>query len=391
MTRKNLKPSTLGLRAAIQRTAELEHSPAIFQTSSFIFRSAEDAAAVFAGTKTGNVYSRFTNPTVQAFERRLAVLEGGESCTATASGMAAILATALAFLKQGDHLLASRTLFGTTINLFNNLLTKFGVEVSYADPCNLDDWRAKLQPNTRLLFLETPTNPLCEVADIAGLAKIAHGAGARLAVDNCFLTPVLQQPLALGADLVIHSATKYLDGQGRCIGGAIVSNKSDGETLFGFMRSAGPSLSPFNAWVFLKGLETMDLRMKAHCSHALKIAQWLERQSAVTRVYYAGLKSHPQHRLARKQARGFGGIVSFEIKGGKRAAFRLINRLRLFSITANLGDARSIVTHPSTTTHHRMGAHARHVAGISDALVRLSVGLEDPDDLIADLKQALGS
>lgn len=389
MARKNLKASTLGLRAAVHRTAELEHSPAIFQTSSFVFRSAEDAAAVFAGKKPGNVYSRFTNPTVQAFERRLAVLEGGESCIATASGMAAILTTALAFLKQGDHLLASRTLFGTTVNLFNNVLTKFGIQVSYADPCDLKDWAAKIQKNTRLLFLETPTNPLGEVVDISGLARISRKAGARLAVDNCFLTPSLQKPLELGADLVIHSATKYLDGQGRCIGGAIVSNKSDGEALFAFMRSAGPALSPFNAWVFLKGLETMALRMQAHCAHAQKIAEWLVKHPRVSRVYYAGLKSHPQHRLAKKQSKGFGGIVSFELKSGQGAAFRLINRVELFSITANLGDVRSTITHPSTTTHHRMGAEARKIAGISDSLVRLSVGLEDPDDLIADLKQAL--
>lgn len=389
MKNVNLKPSTLGLRAAIHRTAELEHSPAIFQTSSFVFRSAEDAAAVFAGKKSGNIYSRFTNPTVQAFERRLAVLEGGESCIATASGMAAILTTALVFLKAGDHLLASRTLFGTTINLFNNVLTKFGIEVSYADPCDLADWRAKLRPTTRLLFLETPTNPLGEVTDIAGLSKIARKAGARLAVDNCLLTPALQKPLEWGADLVIHSATKYLDGQGRCIGGAIVSNKKDGEQLFAFMRSAGPSLSPFNAWVFLKGLETMALRMKAHCGHAQKIAEWLAKHPRVTKVYYAGLKSHPQHRLAKKQSSGFGGIVSFELKGGQAAAFRVINKVELFSITANLGDARSTITHPSTTTHNRMGAAARKTAGIGDDLVRLSVGLEDPDDLIADLKQAL--
>lgn len=390
MITKKLKASTLGLHAAIHRTGELEHSQAIFQTSSFIFRSAEDAAAVFAGKKSGNIYSRFTNPTVQAFERRLAILEGGESCIATASGMAAILTTCLVLLKQGDHLLASRTLFGTTISLFNTVLTKFGVEVSYADPCDLADWRAKLRPNTRLLFLETPTNPLGEIADIAGLAKIARGADAKLAVDNCFLTSALQKPMELGADLVVHSATKYLDGQGRCIGGAIVSDRKIGEQLFGFMRSGGPSMSPFNAWVFLKGLETMSLRMKAHCAHAQQVAEWLAKHPRVKRVYYAGLKSHPQHRLAKRQARGFGGIVSFELKGGQAAAFRLINRVELFSITANLGDARSTITHPSTTTHNRMGAEARKVAGIGDGLVRLSVGLEDPGDLIADLKQALG-
>lgn len=389
MKSKNLKPATLGLRAAIQRTQELEHSPAIFQTSSFVFESAEDAAAIFAGDKLGNVYSRFTNPTVQAFERRLAVMEGGEACVATASGMAAILTTALVFLKQGDHLLASRTLFGTTINLFNNVLTKFGIEVSYADPCDLGDWRSKIQKNTRLLFLESPTNPLCEVADIAGLAAIATKAGARLAVDNCFLTPALQQPLALGAHLVIHSATKYLDGQGRAIGGAIVGSKADGEALFAFMRSAGPCLSPFNAWVFIKGLETLSLRMNAHCANAQRVADWLASHPKISRVYYAGLKQHPQHALAKRQGRGFGGIVSFDLKGGKAAAFRVINRVELHSITANLGDARSTITHPASTTHFRMGAAARKTAGIGDGLVRLSVGLEDADDLIADLKQAL--
>lgn len=389
MKSKKLKSATLGLRAAIQRTQEAEHSPAIFQTSSFVFESAEAAAAVFAGQQAGNVYSRFTNPTVQAFERRLAVMEGGEACVATASGMAAILATALVFLKQGDHLLASHTLFGTTINLFNNVLSKFGIEVTYADPCDLNDWRQKLQKNTRLLFLESPTNPLGEVADIAGLAAIANKAGARLAVDNCFLTPALQQPLALGAHLVIHSATKYLDGQGRAIGGAIVGNKADGEALFAFMRSAGPCLSPFNAWIFIKGLETLTLRMAAHCTNALTIAQWLSAHPKVSKVYYAGLKSHPQHALAKKQSSGFGGIVSFDLKGGKAAAFRVINRVELHSITANLGDARSTITHPASTTHYRMGAEARQLAGIGEGLVRLSVGLEDADDLIADLKQAL--
>ena len=382
--------ATAGIRSAQARTNVREHSPAIFATSSFVYDSADQAAAVFAETEPGYIYSRFNNPTVEAFEQRLALMEGADACVATASGMAAELSLLMTLLKSGDHVLASRTLFGSTISLFNNYFVKFGVEFSYVDPCDLDAWRAGVRKNTRLLFAETPTNPLCEIVDIAGLAAIARKAGALLCIDNCFLTPALQQPIKLGADLVIHSATKYLDGQGRCVGGAVVGDsKRVGKDVFGFMRTAGPCLSPFNAWVFLKGLETLALRMDAHSRNAIALAQWLEAQKSVARVYFPGLKSHPQYRLARKQSRGPGGIVAFELKGGKKAAFKLINATQMLSITANLGDTRTTITHPATTTHHRVGAEARARAGIGDALVRIAVGLENVEDVIADLEAGL--
>ncbi|MCI0749590.1 MAG: O-succinylhomoserine sulfhydrylase [Nevskiales bacterium] len=382
--------ATQGIRSAELRTNLREHSPAIFATSSYVYDSAEHAAALFAEQVPGYIYSRFTNPTVQAFERRLAIMEGADACVATASGMAAELSLLFTLLKRGDHVLASRTLFGSTISLFNNYFTKFGVQFSYVDPCDLKAWRTGVRKNTRLLFAETPTNPLCEIVDIAALADIARKAGALLCIDNCFLTPALQQPLRLGADLVIHSATKYLDGQGRCVGGAIVGDKTRvGRDVFAFMRTAGPCLSPFNAWIFLKGLETLALRMTAHSDNAQILAEWLVRQKAVKRVYFPGLPDHPQHDLALKQSKGFGGIVSFDLKGGKKAAFRLINATRLLSITANLGDTRSTITHPASTTHHRMGAAARARAGIGDSLVRVAVGLENVDDIIADLEPGL--
>jgi O-succinylhomoserine sulfhydrylase len=382
--------ATRGIRAAEAQTPWREHSPAIFATSSFTFESAAQAEAVFAERETGYLYSRFTNPTVEAFERRLADMEGGDACVATASGMAAILSLCLTLLKQGDHVVVSRSLFGSTLSLFNNYITKFGVRVSYVDPCSLEEWKAETTAGTKFLFVETPTNPLCEIVDIRKLAKIAHAKGALLIVDNCFLTPVLQKPLALGADLVMHSATKYLDGQGRCIGGAIVGDsKLVGKDVFSFMRTAGPCMSPFNAWVFLKGLETLELRMKAHDANARALAEWLEKQPKVARVYYPGLKSHPQHALARRQQRGFGSIVSFDLKGGRRAAFRLIDAVRMISITANLGDTRSTITHPATTTHHRIGPAARARAGIGDGLVRVAVGLENIEDLITDLAPGL--
>jgi len=382
--------ATQGIRSAQQRTNVREHSPAIFATSSFVYDSADQAAAVFAETEPGYIYSRFTNPTVEAFEQRLAQMEGADACVATASGMAAEMALLLTLLKSGDHVLASRTLFGSSLSLFNNYFVKFGVEFTYVDPCDLGAWRAALRPNTRLLFAETPTNPLCEIVDIAALAKIAHAAGALLCIDNCFLTPALQRPLELGADFVIHSATKYLDGQGRCVGGAVLGDaKRVGQDVFGFMRTAGPCLSPFNAWVFLKGLETLALRMKAHSANALALARWLEKRKGVERVYFAGLPSHPQYRLARKQARGPGGIVAFDLKGGRKAAFKLINATRMVSITANLGDTRTTITHPATTTHHRIGPAARARAGIGDGLVRIAVGLEDVEDIIADLEPGL--
>jgi O-succinylhomoserine sulfhydrylase len=382
--------ATRGIRSAQARTPAREHSPAIFATSSFVYDSADQAAAVFAEQEPGYIYSRFTNPTVEAFEKRLAEMEGAAACVATASGMAAELSLLMALLKAGDHVLASRTLFGSTISLFNNFFVKFGVEFTYVDPCDIDAWRAGVRRNTRLLFAETPTNPLCEIVDIAALAAIARKARALLCIDNCFLTPALQKPIALGADLVIHSATKYLDGQGRCVGGAVLGDaRRVGKDVFGFMRTAGPCLSPFNAWIFLKGLETLALRMKAHSDNAQRLAEWLARQKGVSRVYFPGLKDHPQYALARKQARGPGGIVAFDLKGGRKAAFRLINATRMLSITANLGDTRTTITHPATTTHHRIGPEARARAGIGDGLVRIAVGLEDVEDVIADLEPGL--
>ncbi|MGH8443573.1 MAG: O-succinylhomoserine sulfhydrylase [Nevskiaceae bacterium] len=382
--------ATRGIRSAQARTDAREHSPAIFATSSFVYDSADQAAAVFAEQEPGYIYSRFTNPTVEAFEKRLADMEGADACVATASGMAAEMSLLLTLLKSGDHVVASRTLFGSTLSLFNNYFTKFGVEFSYVDPVDLAAWRSALRPNTKLLFAETPTNPLCEVVDIAALAPIAHRAGALLCIDNCFLTPALQKPIELGADLVIHSATKYLDGQGRCVGGAVVGDAQRvGKDLFAFMRTAGPCLSPFNAWVFLKGLETLALRMKAHSENALALARWLSKQKGVTRVYYTGLPDHPQFDLAKRQQTGHGGIVSLDLKGGKRAAFKLINATQMLSVTANLGDTRTTITHPATTTHHRIGPEARARAGIGDGLVRIAVGLEDVDDIIADLESGL--
>lgn len=377
---------TRAVRSGQHRTNEGENSEPIFATSSYVFKSAAEAAARFSGEKPGNIYSRFTNPTVRAFEERLAALEGGERCVATGSGMAAILSTCLALLKSGDHIVSSRNIFGPTVLLFNNYLGKFGIETSYVSLSDYGAWEKAIRPNTKLLFLETPSNPLTEIADIARLAKLAHAKGCLLVVDNCFCTPALQLPLKLGADVVIHSATKYLDGQGRCIGGAVVGNKElVGEKVYGFMRTCGPSLSPFNAWVFLKGLETLSLRMQAHCASALELARWLEKQKRVQRVYYPGLVSHPQHKLAKKQQSGFGGIVAFELKAGKDAAWKLIDSTRVFSITANLGDTKSTITHAATTTHGRLTPEQRAEAGISDGLIRISVGLEDIEDLKQDL------
>jgi O-succinylhomoserine sulfhydrylase len=381
---------TRAVRAGHHRTNEGEHSEPIFPTSSYVFASAAEAAARFSGAKPGNIYSRFTNPTVRAFEERLAALEGGEKCVATASGMAAILSTCLALLKSGDHIVASRNVFGPTVLLFNNYLGRFGVETSYVSLIDYAAWEKAIKPNTKLLYLETPSNPLTEIADIARLAKLAHAKGCLLVVDNCFCTPALQRPLELGADIVIHSATKYLDGQGRCIGGAVVGNAElVGKEVYGFMRTAGPSLSPFNAWVFLKGLETLSLRMKAHSTSAQTLAEWLEQQPRVQRVYYPGLASHPQHVLAKQQQSGFGGIVAFELKGGKEAAWRLIDSTKLISITANLGDTKSTITHAATTTHGRLTPEQRAEAGISDGLIRISVGLEDIEDLKRDLSTGL--
>jgi O-succinylhomoserine sulfhydrylase len=384
-------PATLGIRAGEHRTPEMEHSPAIFATSSFVFRNSAEAAAVFAGEQPGNIYGRFTNPTVQAFEDRLARMEGGDACVATASGMVAILSLIMATMKAGDHLLASSGLFGATISLFNNYVVKFGVAVDYVDPKHPELWEQAIRPNTKLLFVETPSNPLTEIADIAALADVAHRHGAKLAVDNCFLTPVFQKPLELGADYVIHSATKYLDGQGRCLGGAVVGDAQGvGKDVFGFMRTAGPCMSPFNAWVFLKGMETLSVRMKAHEENSRRLATWLNEQVGVKHVHYPGLPSHPQHELAKKQSKGYGAIVSFEVEGGRQGAWKVIDATQMCSITANLGDTRTTITHPATTTHGRISAEARAAAGISEGLIRIAVGLEELDDIQADLRRGLG-
>ncbi len=381
---------TLAVRAGQQRTAECEHSEPIFPTSSYVFESAAAAAARFSGEQAGNIYSRFTNPTVRTFEQRLAALEGGERCVATASGMAAIYATCAGLLQAGDHVVSSRSIFGSTTLLFTNYLHKFGIETSFVAQDDLPAWEAAIRPETRLLFLETPSNPLTEVADISALAALAHASTCLLVVDNCFCTPALQRPLALGADIVIHSATKYLDGQGRCVGGAVVGREDVvGEGVYGFLRTCGPTMSPFNAWVFLKGLETLVIRMQAHCASAQLLADWLQEQPAVSRVYYPGLASHPQHELAARQQTGFGGIVAFDLKGGKQAAWKLIDATRICSITANLGDTKTTITHPATTTHGRLTPEQRAESGISDGLVRVAVGLESVDDLRMDLAHGL--
>lgn len=382
---------TLAIRTGHARTAEGEHSEAIFPTSSFVFSSAAEAAARFGGTQPGNIYARFTNPTVRYFQDRLAALEGGDCCVATASGMSAILAVMLGLLKAGDHVVCSRSVFGTTTLLLQNYLLKFGVQLSFVPLSDLAGWEAALQPNTRLLFVETPANPLTELVDIRALADLAHRNGSLLVVDNCFCTPALQRPLALGADIVVHSATKYLDGQGRALGGAIVGDTERvGKDIYGVLRNGGVTMSPFNAWVFLKGLETLSLRMKAHCDNALQLARWLEAHPKVERVYYPGLPSHPQHALAQHQQSGFGGIVSFVIKGGQAAAWNVIDSTRMLSITANLGDTKTTITHPATTTHGRLTPEQKQEAGIADGLVRLSVGLEALADIQHDLVRGLG-
>lgn len=381
---------TLAVRAGQQRTAEGEQSEPIFATSSYVFESAAQAAARFSGAEAGNIYSRFTNPTVRTFEQRLAALEGGECCVATASGMSAILSTCMGLLKAGDHIVASRSVFGSTVILFDRILSRFAIETSYVDLADPDDWRRALRPNTRLLFMETPSNPLTGLGDIAAVAELAHQHGALLVVDNCFCTPALQQPLRLGADIVVHSATKYLDGQGRCVGGAVVGDRQRvGEDVFAFLRSAGPSMSPFNAWVFLKGLETLSLRMRAHSAGALALARWLEQHPAVRRVFYPGLPSHPQHALATRQQGAYGGILAFELDGGREAAWRVVDATRVMSITANLGDTKTTITHPATTTHGRLSDAQRADAGIREGMLRIAVGLEDIEDLKVDLSRGL--
>ena len=386
----NLHPDTIALRAGTQRTEHGEHSDALYLTSSFVVDDAEDAALKFSGQAPGYTYSRFGNPTVTAFETRLAALDGAERAHGTASGMAAILAMCMSHLKSGDHILASNGLFGATIQLFNNYLVKFGVEVSYVSPTNPQAWREGVRPNTKLFFTETPSNPLTDIADLTQLAAIAHEHGALLAVDNSFCTPILQRPLDFGADMVIYSATKYLDGQGRVLGGAVSGSNALIEPIYFFLRTAGPSLSPFNAWVLLKGLETLPLRMRAHSENALKLAEWLSNHPAIEHVYYPWLPSHPQYELAKQQQSAGGGVVSFEVKGGREAAWKLVDNVQLISRTSNLGDVRSTITHPATTTHGRLSAEARAAAGIKEGLVRVAVGLEHIDDLIADLARGLG-
>ena len=380
---------TLAVRAGTVRSQFNEHSEALFLTSSFVFGSAAEAAARFKGEQPGPIYARFTNPTVSMMEARLAALEGAERCVAFASGMAAILATVMGLMKAGEHVVASRSIFGSTVQLFSNILGRFGVETTYVSPTDPEEWRAAVKPNTRLFFVESPSNPLTEVSDIRALAEIAHAHDAWLAVDNCFCSPALQKPLALGADIIIHSATKYLDGQGRVLGGAVLGSQALMEGVYTFLRTAGPTLSAFNAWVILKGMETLSLRMEAHSRNALALAQWLEAQPQVARVLYPGLPSHPQHALAMSQQKTGGGIVAFELKGGQAAAWKLIDATQMLSITANLGDTKTTITHPSSTTHSRMTPEQRAAAGIGDGLVRIAVGLEAVTDIQADLQRGL--
>ena len=380
---------TLAVHAGIKRSQFNEHSEALFLTSSYVFDSAAQAAARFIGAEPGNIYSRFTNPTVTMFEERLAALEGAEQCVATASGMSAILACCMGLLKSGDHIVASRSIFGSTVNLFGTIFKRFGVDTTFVSATDVNEWEVAVRPNTRLFFLETPSNPLTEISDIAGIAAVAKQHGVLLAVDNCFCTPVLQRPLELGADIVIHSATKYLDGQGRVLGGAVLGSRKMMEPIYQFLRTAGPTMSAFNAWVFLKGMETLKIRMDAHSANALSVAQWLEAQANVARVYYPGLPSHPQHQLAMRQQKTGGGIVSFEVKGGREEAWHLIDSTRMISITANLGDTKTTLTHPATTTHARITQEARDAAGITEGLLRIAVGLEAVSDIQTDLARGL--
>ena len=392
MSDKNsYQPETVAVRAGSEHSQFHEHSEALFLTSSFTFDSAQQAAKRFIGEEQGNIYSRFTNPTVTMFEQRLAALEGAEQCVATASGMAAILSTCMGLLQAGDHLVASQSIFGSTVNMFNNVFKKFGVETTFVSATDPAQWQAAARPNTKLFFLETPSNPLTEISDIAAIAAFAKQCGALLAVDNCFCTPILQRPLEFGADIIIHSATKYIDGQGRVLGGAVLGSKKLMEPVYSFLRTAGPTMSAFNAWVFLKGLETLKLRMDAHSANALHLAQWLEKQPNVARVLYPGLPSHPQHALAMKQQKTGGGIVAFDVKGGRDAAWRVIDNTRMLSITANLGDTKTTITHPATTTHARISPEARAAAGISDGLIRIAVGLEAVLDIQNDLARGLGN
>ena len=386
------KPDTLGVRAGVLRSDFQEHSEALALTTSFVYKSAAEAARKFANEEPGNIYSRFTNPTVKMFQDRLAALEGAEACVATATGMAAVATAAFGLLKAGDHIVAARGVFGTVVPLFDQILGRFGVTTTWVDPTDVDAWKKAVRPATRLLFVETPSNPVCEIADVAALAQIARDARAVLAVDNCMCSPALQRPIELGADLVIHSATKYLDGQGRVLAGAI-AGRADlvSGPLLAFVRTAGPAISPFNAWICLKGMETLRLRMNAQSANALGLARWLEGQRAIERVHYPGLESHPQHGLASRQQSAGGAVLSFVVKGGRVAAWRVIDAVKLVSITANFGDVKTTICHPATTTHGRIPAAEREASGIVEGLVRLGVGLEDPSDIRADLECGLGA
>jgi O-succinylhomoserine sulfhydrylase len=388
----DLDLETLAVRAGIHRTPFGEHSEPIYLTSSFVFANAAEAAARFANQEPGNIYSRFTNPSVTALQERLAAMEGTEACVATASGMSAILACCMGLMKAGEHIVSSRGIFGATVQLFDGILRKFGVETTFVSGTDVEAWKRAVQPNTKLFYLETPSNPLTEISDIAALKEVARAAGAWLVVDNCFCTPALQRPIEFGADLIIHSATKYLDGQGRVLGGAVLGSRElIMEGVFGFLRTAGPTLSAFNAWVINKGLETLKIRMEAQSASALELARWLETRSQIERVYYPGLRSHPQHALAQRQQRTGGAIVSFDVTGGREAAWRVVDATKLISITANLGDTKSTITHPATTTHGRISAEARAAAGIGEGLLRIAVGLESVEDLKRDLAGGLGA
>ena len=382
------RPATQAVRAGLSRSNEQEHSEAIFATSSFVFESAQQAAARFSYEEEGNVYSRFTNPSVHTFEKRLAVMEGAEACVATASGMAAILSTCMAALKSGDHVIASKSIFGASRLFFSSVLSSFGINTTFVELVDLEKWQSALQDNTRMVFFETPANPVVQLGDIRAISDLAHAYNSeiKVVVDNCFCTPVLQQPLSLGADVVVHSATKFIDGQGRCVGGAVLGEQGFvGEQVFAFMRTAGPTISPFNAWVFSKGLETLPVRMNQSCANAKQVADYLMNQEAVKAVHYPGLDSHPQYELACQQQKGFGAILSFEVEGGQQAAWKLIDQCQLLSITGNLGDSRTTITHPYTTTHARWSDEQKSEVGINQGLIRLSIGLEDPHDIIEDL------
>jgi len=384
------KFDTRAIRSGQVRTAEAEHNDPVFLTSSFVFASARQAAARFAHEEEGNVYSRFTNPTVRTFEERLAALEGAEHCIGTSSGMSAVLSTCLAVLKGGDHIVVAHDLFGSTVSMFSNVLSKFGIETSFVSVTDHEAWKAAIRPQTRFLFIESPTNPLGDIADIAWLADLAHDNDCLLVVDNCLCTPALQLPFELGADIVIHSATKFIDGQGRCVGGAVLMLDQDiRDQVFSFLRTCGPTMSPFNAWVFLNGLETLGLRMRAHCEGALALARWLEKHPAVSKVYYPGLESHPQHALAKRQQKAFGAVIAFEVQGSREEAWSVIDATRVLSITGNLGDAKTTITHPASTTHSRITQEQRDLAGIGESLIRVAVGLEDIDDIESDLARGL--